>query len=78
MCLIFCISDVTAAAKTAFFKRRWTKIMRAVSGVDATVKTTEFLNKNLWDDEKRLRKLRNMEVDVGTKADQMERFIEKL
>nr|GEY00269.1 hypothetical protein [Tanacetum cinerariifolium] len=28
----------------------------------------------LWKDEKRLRKLRNMEVDAGTKANEMERF----
>ncbi|GJW09058.1 hypothetical protein Tco_1571481 [Tanacetum coccineum] len=29
-------------------------------------------------DEKRLQKLRNMEIDTVMKADQMERFIEKL
>ncbi|GJV44677.1 acyl-coenzyme A oxidase 3, peroxisomal-like protein [Tanacetum coccineum] len=43
--------------------------LEAVPGADATVKTIEFLNENLWKDEKRLRKLRNMEMDSAMKAD---------
>ncbi|GJR32973.1 hypothetical protein Tco_1109205 [Tanacetum coccineum] len=34
--------------------------LEAVPGIDAAVKTAEFLNENLWKDDKRLRKLRNI------------------
>nr|GEY78625.1 hypothetical protein [Tanacetum cinerariifolium] len=50
----------------------------AVSDVDEAAKTLKFLNENLWKDEKRLRKLCNMEADAGTEANEMEHFVEKL
>nr|GEU48938.1 retrovirus-related Pol polyprotein from transposon TNT 1-94 [Tanacetum cinerariifolium] len=37
--------------------------LEAMLGVDATVKTIVFSNENLWKDEKRLQKLRNMKID---------------
>nr|GEW87587.1 hypothetical protein [Tanacetum cinerariifolium] len=37
-------------------------------GIDATVTTAKFLNENLWKDDKRLRKLRNMEMDARISA----------
>ncbi|GKD30079.1 hypothetical protein Tco_1240857 [Tanacetum coccineum] len=52
--------------------------LEVMAGVDEAAKTLKFLNENLWKDEKRLRMLRNMEADAGTKADEMERFVEKL
>nr|GEZ25322.1 hypothetical protein [Tanacetum cinerariifolium] len=42
--------------------------LEAMLGVDAAVKIIKFLNENLWKDEKRLRKLRNMEIDTTMKA----------
>ncbi|GKF37887.1 hypothetical protein Tco_0114645 [Tanacetum coccineum] len=41
----------------------------------AAVKTAEFLNENLWKDDKMIRKLRNMNIDAGMKADEMENFV---
>ncbi|GKE28258.1 hypothetical protein Tco_1443642, partial [Tanacetum coccineum] len=52
--------------------------LEAVLGVDTTAKTAEFLNENLWKGDKKLRKLRNMEIDASMRADQKDRFIEKL
>ncbi|GKE82578.1 hypothetical protein Tco_1552578, partial [Tanacetum coccineum] len=52
--------------------------LEVVPGVDAVAKTVEFLNENLWKDDKKLRKLHNMEIDASMRADQKERFIEKL
>nr|GEV52885.1 hypothetical protein [Tanacetum cinerariifolium] len=52
--------------------------LEVVPGVDAAAKTTEFLNKNLWKDDKKLQKLCNMEIDATMRADQKERFIKKL
>ncbi|GKE42367.1 hypothetical protein Tco_1469651 [Tanacetum coccineum] len=52
--------------------------LEAVSGIAAAVKTVEFLNENLWKDDKRIRKLRNMNIDAGMKADEMENFVHKL
>ncbi|GKB59260.1 hypothetical protein Tco_0915446 [Tanacetum coccineum] len=52
--------------------------LEAVSGVDAAAKTTDFLNENLWKDDKWVRKLRNMEMDSNLLAFEKERFIEKL
>ncbi|GJR32972.1 hypothetical protein Tco_1109204 [Tanacetum coccineum] len=52
--------------------------LEVVPGVDAMAKTVEFLNENLWKDDKKLRKLHNMEIDASMRADQKERFIEKL
>ncbi|GKA42127.1 hypothetical protein Tco_0734787 [Tanacetum coccineum] len=46
-----------------------------MAGVDEAAKTLKFLNDNLWKDEKRLRKLRNMEADAGTKANEIERSL---
>ncbi|GJT39687.1 hypothetical protein Tco_0939552 [Tanacetum coccineum] len=48
--------------------------LEVLSGIATTVKTAEFLNENLWKDDKRIRKLRNMNIDAGMKADQMENF----
>ncbi|GKA92199.1 hypothetical protein Tco_0814124 [Tanacetum coccineum] len=52
--------------------------LEVVSGIAAAVKTAEFLNENLWKDDKRIRKLRNMNIDAGMKADEMENFVHKL
>ncbi|GJW51270.1 hypothetical protein Tco_0092621 [Tanacetum coccineum] len=52
--------------------------LEAVSGIHAAVTTFEFLNENLWKDDKRLRKLRNMEIDAGMSADQKDRFTQTL
>ncbi|GKA58275.1 hypothetical protein Tco_0757463 [Tanacetum coccineum] len=52
--------------------------LEAVPGVSARVKTAKFLNETLWKDDKRLRKLRNMEMDANEQAVQKERFIENL
>ncbi|GJV08699.1 hypothetical protein Tco_1346355 [Tanacetum coccineum] len=52
--------------------------LEAMPSIDAVVKTAEFLNENLRKDDKRLRKLRNMEIDAGISADQKERFIQTL
>ncbi|GJW72984.1 hypothetical protein Tco_0132354 [Tanacetum coccineum] len=46
--------------------------------IDAAVTTTKFSNENLWKDDKRLQKLRNMEMDAGISADQKERFTQTL
>ncbi|GKD15490.1 hypothetical protein Tco_1199897 [Tanacetum coccineum] len=42
--------------------------LEAVPGIDAAVKTVEFLNENLWKDDKRLRKLRNHGDRCGDKC----------
>ncbi|GJW83077.1 hypothetical protein Tco_0156222 [Tanacetum coccineum] len=48
--------------------------LEVVPGIVAAVKTAEFLNENLWKDDKMIRKLRNMNIDAGMKADEMENF----
>ncbi|GJT05819.1 hypothetical protein Tco_0840281 [Tanacetum coccineum] len=48
--------------------------LEVMSGVVAAVKTTKFLNENLWKDDKRIQKLHNMNIDVGMKAVEMENF----
>nr|GEX16926.1 hypothetical protein [Tanacetum cinerariifolium] len=52
--------------------------LEAVPGIATTVKTAKFLNENLWKDDKRIRKLRNMNIDAGMKAGEMENFVHKL
>ncbi|GKB03351.1 hypothetical protein Tco_0831440 [Tanacetum coccineum] len=42
--------------------------LEAVPGVNLAVKTTEFFNETLWKDDKRLRKLQNMEMDANEQA----------
>ncbi|GJX35748.1 hypothetical protein Tco_0247305 [Tanacetum coccineum] len=42
--------------------------LMVVSGVIAVVKTPELLNETLWKDDRRLRKLRNIEMDADKKA----------
>ncbi|GJS24643.1 hypothetical protein Tco_0453275 [Tanacetum coccineum] len=42
--------------------------LEAISNVSAAAKTFEFLNETLWKDDKRLRKLRNMEMNAEEKA----------
>ncbi|GJU38849.1 hypothetical protein Tco_1191806 [Tanacetum coccineum] len=37
-------------------------------GVIAAVKIAEFLNETLWKDDRRLRKLQNMEMDADERA----------
>ncbi|GJX78231.1 hypothetical protein Tco_0325042 [Tanacetum coccineum] len=52
--------------------------LEAVPGIAVAVKTGEFLNENLWKDNKRIQKLRNMNIDAGMKADEMENFAHSL
>ncbi|GKD61389.1 hypothetical protein Tco_1298898 [Tanacetum coccineum] len=59
-------------------KLNFIRELDVMSGVGAAVKTTEFLNETLWKDDKRLRKLRNMEMDAEEGFDQKECFIQKL
>ncbi|GJX03435.1 hypothetical protein Tco_0189351 [Tanacetum coccineum] len=42
--------------------------LEAMSGVIAAVKIAEFLNETLWKDDRRLRKLQNMEMDADERA----------
>nr|GEW83602.1 hypothetical protein [Tanacetum cinerariifolium] len=52
--------------------------LEAVPDVIAAAKTVEFLNETLWKDDKRPRKLRNMEMNAEERADQKEHLIQKL
>ncbi|GJT27946.1 3-oxo-delta(4,5)-steroid 5-beta-reductase-like protein [Tanacetum coccineum] len=52
--------------------------LEVVPGVIVVVKTTEFLKETLWKDDRRLRKLRNLEMDVNKRAFQKDRFIERI
>nr|GEW42496.1 hypothetical protein [Tanacetum cinerariifolium] len=52
--------------------------LECVSGVVATVKKSEFFNKKLWKDDRRLQKLRIIKIYVEEMAVQNERFIKKL
>ncbi|GJT75984.1 hypothetical protein Tco_1042709 [Tanacetum coccineum] len=52
--------------------------LEGVPGIAAAVKTGEFLNNNLWKDDKRIQKLRNMNADAEMKANEMENFAHKL
>ncbi|GJR23426.1 hypothetical protein Tco_0971953 [Tanacetum coccineum] len=54
------------------------KELEAVSGVDATVKTTEFLIDAMWKDERRLQRLRKLQMDAHIMAYEKEKFTEKL
>ncbi|GJX35747.1 hypothetical protein Tco_0247304 [Tanacetum coccineum] len=42
--------------------------LKVLPGVIAAVKTTELLNETLWKDDRRLRKLRNLEMDADERA----------
>nr|GEU95172.1 hypothetical protein [Tanacetum cinerariifolium] len=52
--------------------------LEVVLGIAAAIKTGKFLNENLWKDDKRIQKLRNMNIDDGMKADEMENFFSSL
>ncbi|GJZ57460.1 hypothetical protein Tco_0612954 [Tanacetum coccineum] len=54
------------------------KELEVVSGVDAVVKTAEFLNDALWKDERRLQRLRKLRMDADLMACEKEKFTEKL
>ncbi|GJQ97611.1 FAR1-related sequence 5-like protein [Tanacetum coccineum] len=54
------------------------KELEAVPGVDAAVKTAEFLNDALWKDERRLQRLRKLRMDADLMAYEKEKFTEKL
>ncbi|GJY94047.1 hypothetical protein Tco_0510408 [Tanacetum coccineum] len=64
-----------SAAMDSDFAARMSDLLQEM--VNAYDEKVDFI-RELEKDEKRLRKLRNMEADAGTKADEMERFIEKL
>nr|GFA00882.1 hypothetical protein [Tanacetum cinerariifolium] len=49
-----------------------------VPGVIAAVKMAEFLNKKLWIDDRRLQKLRNIEIVAEEMAFDKDRFIQNL
>nr|GEW43959.1 hypothetical protein [Tanacetum cinerariifolium] len=52
--------------------------LKVVPGVVAAFKTAEFLNETLWKDDKRLRKLQNMEMGPEERAYQKESVPEKM
>ncbi|GJY71240.1 hypothetical protein Tco_0474943 [Tanacetum coccineum] len=54
------------------------KELEAVPGVDAAFKTTEFLNDALWKDERRLQRLRKLQMDADIMVYEKEKFMEKL
>ncbi|GJR34593.1 hypothetical protein Tco_1210277 [Tanacetum coccineum] len=54
------------------------KELEAVPGVDAAVKTAEFLIDALWKDERRLQRLRKLQMDAHIMAYEKEKFTEKL
>ncbi|GJS09089.1 hypothetical protein Tco_0365885 [Tanacetum coccineum] len=54
------------------------KELEAVPGVNAAVKTTEFLNDALWKDERRLQRLRKLRMDADLMDYEKEKFTEKL
>ncbi|GKF71122.1 hypothetical protein Tco_0207236 [Tanacetum coccineum] len=49
-----------------------------VPGVIAVVKTAKFLNDKLWKDDRRLQKLRNIEMPAEEIAFDKDRFIQNL
>ncbi|GKA33002.1 hypothetical protein Tco_0719369 [Tanacetum coccineum] len=51
------------------------KELEVVSGVDAVVKTAEFLNDALWKDERRLQRLRKLRMDADLMACEKEKEI---
>ncbi|GJT44896.1 hypothetical protein Tco_0953611 [Tanacetum coccineum] len=65
--------EATYNERTDFIKE-----LEAVLGVDAAVKTTEFLNDALWKDERRLQRLHKLRMDVDLMAYEKEKFTEKL
>ncbi|GJX25374.1 hypothetical protein Tco_0231670 [Tanacetum coccineum] len=70
------LSDLLQEMINAYHKKMDSiRELEAVSGIATVVKTAEFLNGNLWKGDKRIRKLCNMNIDVGMKADQMENFV---
>ncbi|GJV23151.1 hypothetical protein Tco_1375846 [Tanacetum coccineum] len=73
------LSDLLQEMINAYDKKvEFIQELEAVPGIVATVKTDEFLNENLWKDNKRIQKLRNMNIDAGVKADEMENFAHNL
>ncbi|GKF15591.1 hypothetical protein Tco_0057053, partial [Tanacetum coccineum] len=64
--------------EAAYNERVDIKELEAVPGVDATVKTAEFLNDALWKDERRLQRLRKLRMDADLMAYEKEKFTEKL
>ncbi|GJV88532.1 hypothetical protein Tco_1532470 [Tanacetum coccineum] len=73
------LSDLLQEMINAYDKKvEFIRELEAVPGITAAVKTGEFLNENLWKDDKRIRKLHNMNINAGMKADEMENFIHKL
>nr|GEX58052.1 RNA-directed DNA polymerase, eukaryota, reverse transcriptase zinc-binding domain protein [Tanacetum cinerariifolium] len=61
----------------AAYKERvdFIKELKAVSGVDAAVKTSEFLNDVLWKDERRLQRLSKLRMDADLMAYDKEKEI---
>ncbi|GKF86429.1 hypothetical protein Tco_0254256 [Tanacetum coccineum] len=54
------------------------KELEVVLGVDAAFKTAEFLNDALWNDERRLQRLRKLQMDADIIVYEKEKFMEKL
>nr|GEZ96810.1 hypothetical protein [Tanacetum cinerariifolium] len=69
------LSDLLQEMINAYEKKvEFIRELETVPGIATVVKTGKFLNENLWKDDKRIRKLRNMNIDAGMKADEMENF----
>ncbi|GKG18541.1 hypothetical protein Tco_0372839 [Tanacetum coccineum] len=54
------------------------KELEVVPGVDAVIKTTEFLNDTLWKDERRLQRLRKLRMDTDLMAYEKKKLTQKL
>ncbi|GJR77286.1 hypothetical protein Tco_0089651 [Tanacetum coccineum] len=54
------------------------KELEVVPNIDAVVKTARFLKENLSNDDKRVRKLLNMEIEAGISSDQNGCFFQTL
>ncbi|GJY40371.1 hypothetical protein Tco_0427641 [Tanacetum coccineum] len=73
------LNDLLQEMESAYDEKvNFIRELEAVSGVDAVAKTTDFLNENLWKDDKWVRKLRSIEMNANLLAFEKERFIEKL
>ncbi|GKE51283.1 hypothetical protein Tco_1486439, partial [Tanacetum coccineum] len=63
------LNDLLQEMESAYDEKvNFIRELEAVSGVDAAAKTADFLNENLWKDDKWVRKLRNMEMDSNLLA----------
>ncbi|GJW04793.1 hypothetical protein Tco_1563649 [Tanacetum coccineum] len=52
--------------------------LEVVPNIDDAVKTTRFLKENLSNDDKRVQKLLNIEIEAGISSDQKSHFIQTL